>query len=132
MRQHHVTVCVAYLVVTIIVCSVASHSEGVTLTHPNMTKSLKGVGALIEVSAVTRQVHTFMKERHVTSEELGIGVHAVYVVREFIGMTQIDFLIHLPAHGTSFLRHHGEDGGKGKKTQNHQHHDSVPSYSVMS
>ncbi|CCY02516.1 unknown [Prevotella sp. CAG:924] len=54
-----------------------------------MSESTYRVAYLIEISTVTRQMTTPMKERHVAFDNLCIRIRSKLVIAQFIGMEQI-------------------------------------------
>ena len=100
MFEHHVVTGLCQLGVAIVVGIVADEAEGVALYHPDVSKSLEGVGEIVEMCAVAIEVGTHMTEVYLAMHYL-CSVVAELVVVQVVGMNKIDALVLL--HRLRFL-----------------------------
>ena len=101
MLQDHIIASLCQLRITVIISIVAGKTQRIALRHLDMTKSLKAIGLLIEMSAITIEVGSCMTEMNIAMQYLCIVI-AVLVVVEIIRMNQIyTFVLHLLTGGST-------------------------------
>ena len=108
MFQNDIVTSLCQLRITVIISIVASKTQRIALRHLDMTKSLKAVGLLIEMSAVTIEVSACMTEMNIAMQYLRIVITKLVVV-EIVRVNQINtFVLHLLTRCT-FSRMHGKN-----------------------
>ena len=102
MFQNDIVTGLCQLGITVIISIVASKTQRIALRHLDMTKSLKAVGLLIEMSAVTIEVSACMTEMYIAMQYLRIVITKLVVV-EIVRVNQINtFVLHLLTGGSTF------------------------------
>lgn len=103
--QHHIVACRHTLLHAVVVGIAGSERERVALTEAHVAEGLHRVGLLKEVGTVAPELGTLVAEVDTSLGYLRIGVHAIVVKLEFIGMDEINLLI-LAFGLVLLLRHH--------------------------
>ena len=92
--QHHVLAGLHHLLAAVVPGAVAGKRERVALAEMHVAKGAHGVGGLVEIGTVAGETGTLVTERHVAFHNLGVGVGAVDVVAQLVGVEQIDAVVH--------------------------------------
>ncbi len=90
MAQHHILAGMHHLHHSVVISPFAGKREGVSLAVMHMTECLHRVGTLIEIGTVAGEVTALMHEGNLALHNLGIGIVAIHVVAQLIGMEKID------------------------------------------
>ena len=80
-----------------------------------MAESLHGIGCLIEIGTVASEMAPLMEERHLTLQDLRIGIGPIHVVAQLISVQQEDTLSLLTLPGRLLGSLHGLNQTKPKE-----------------
>ena len=87
--EHHVLSGTHHLHLSVILRPLAVEGKGVALLEVHMSESPHGVGALVEISTVAGEPRPLVEEGHLALEDLCVGVLAIEVVIQLVGMDQV-------------------------------------------
>ena len=90
--QYHIVTSPGHLFIAVVISIITKEGKRVTLIHLDMTKSLKGIACLIEISTITIKSGTDMGEMHLAIQNRCIRV-LILIEMQHIGMHQIDTFI---------------------------------------
>ena len=95
MLEHHVHSRMHDKFLSVVVGTVASQRERITLLEPHMSKRLDRIRGLIEIRTVTPELRPFVAELHLSCHNLRTGLRAIQVILQNVGMYQIHPLVDL-------------------------------------
>jgi hypothetical protein len=85
-----------------------------------MSESLKGIGLLIEVGTITKQVSTLMTEMYIAMWHLSVTI-TILVIVQIIGMDKIHaFVLHFFLWSTLTLRLCRKDNSQHQQTREYK------------
>ena len=95
MMEHDIVACLHELLLTVVPCTLTGERDLVLrLTEMHMSHGPYRVCRLVEVSRVARQRGSPVPEVYMSLDDLRVGIRPVHVELQFIGMYEIDSVIH--------------------------------------
>ena len=95
MLEHHIHSGMHDKLLAIVVGTIASQRERVSLLEPHMSKRLDRIRSLIEICTITPELRPFMAELHLSRHYLRSRLRTIQVILQHVGMYQIHPLVNL-------------------------------------